>query len=101
MIEHKTSKVGEMNGFPVYRIPVKELRGWGENPRAITEEALSGLTQSVEEFGLVQPIVWNRRTQRVVGGHQRLRTLDDNATTDVALYLSLHSYARSASDPRR
>ena len=30
----------------------------------------------VERFGLVEPIVWNKRTGRVVGGHQRLKALE-------------------------
>ena len=30
------------------------------------------LKYSLEHFGQVEPIVWNRRTNRVVGGHQRL-----------------------------
>lgn len=31
------------------------------------------LHRSIEEFGHVEPIVWNERTGHVVGGHQRLR----------------------------
>jgi DNA modification methylase len=33
------------------------------------------LKRSVETFGPVEPIVWNRRTGHVVGGHQRLGVL--------------------------
>ena len=40
------------------------------NPRTISSEALDGLYHSVERFGLVELIVWNRRTGHVVGGHQ-------------------------------
>lgn len=43
------------------------------NPRTIDDKALGGLTASVKRFGLVEPVVWNRRTRNVVGGHQRLR----------------------------
>lgn len=45
------------------------------NPRTISSEALAGLRASVERFGLVEPVVWNRRTGHVVGGHQRLKAL--------------------------
>jgi ParB-like chromosome segregation protein Spo0J len=45
------------------------------NPRQISPEALAGLRGSVERFGLVEPVVWNRRTGSVVGGHQRLKVL--------------------------
>jgi DNA modification methylase len=45
------------------------------NPRTITEEAARGLRASVERFGLVVPLVWNKRTKRVVAGHQRIDAL--------------------------
>lgn len=75
--------VGEANGLPIRRIPVRELLGADYNPREIREASLAGLKYSVGEFKLVQPIVWNRRTRTVVGGHQRLQTLDPSTTTDV------------------
>jgi len=75
--------VGEINGFPVRRLLPKQIKGADYNPRTITDNALDGLKRSVGEFGLPQAIVWNKRTQRVVGGHQRLRTLDPNKPTDV------------------
>ncbi|MGD9547802.1 MAG: site-specific DNA-methyltransferase [Candidatus Krumholzibacteriia bacterium] len=45
------------------------------NPRRIHSEALAGLRQGIEKFGLVEPVVWNKRSGRVVGGHQRLKVL--------------------------
>lgn len=41
------------------------------------------LARSVREFGLVEPLVWNRRTGRLVGGHQRLRVLRDAGVTEA------------------
>ncbi|HOX27410.1 MAG TPA: DNA methyltransferase [Candidatus Krumholzibacteria bacterium] len=57
------------------------------NPRRISDDALRGLRGSVERFGLVEPVVWNRRTGRVVGGHQRLRVLQQlgESTTQVVV----------------
>lgn len=45
------------------------------------------LRRSIEEFGLVEPIVWNQRTGNVVGGHQRLKVLQDlgETRTDVVI----------------
>jgi len=59
----------------------------GYNPRRISDEALCGLRGSVERFGLVEPIVWNRRSGRVVGGHQRLKVLQQlgHAATEVVV----------------
>lgn len=53
------------------------------NPRTITEEAARGLRASIRRFGLVQPIVWNRRTERVVGGHQRIDALKALGKTEA------------------
>jgi len=53
------------------------------NPRTISSESLAGLRASVERFGLVEPIVWNRRTGRVVGGHQRLKALQQLGETET------------------
>jgi len=56
-------------------MPVADLVPADYNPRQIGETAMAGLTASIERFGLVQPIIWNRRSKRVVGGHQRLKVL--------------------------
>lgn len=46
------------------------------NPRFITEEARRKLRAAIDKVGLIAPITWNRRTNKIVGGHQRLRALD-------------------------
>lgn len=56
-----------------------EFYAWIEhpdNPRTIADDALKGLTASLATFGLIQPIIWNKRTGRIVGGHQRKKALD-------------------------
>jgi DNA modification methylase len=53
------------------------------NPRAISPDALDGLRHSVERFGCVEPIIWNRRTGHVVGGHQRLKVLERLGETET------------------
>ena len=45
------------------------------NPRLISTEAFSGLGKSIERFGLLADIIWNKRTGNIVGGHQRYRQL--------------------------
>lgn len=64
-------------------IALSELKPAGYNPRKISEQALRGLAASIGRFGLVQPIVWNRRTGNVVSGHQRLRVLIDQGATET------------------
>lgn len=64
-----------MKQHEIVNMPVAQLEPAEYNPRDISEMALAGLTQSMERFGVVEPIVWNRATGRVVGGHQRLKVL--------------------------
>lgn len=42
----------------------------------MSDYALTKLRESLAHHGLVEPIVWNRRTGHIVGGHQRLSQLD-------------------------
>lgn len=41
------------------------------------------LKRSLEQFGYVEPVIWNKTTGRVVGGHQRLRVMKDMGLTEV------------------
>jgi ParB-like chromosome segregation protein Spo0J len=43
------------------------------NPRSISPKAMAGLKNSLQQFGLAQPIVVNRRNHIIVGGEQRCR----------------------------
>ena len=38
---------------------------------------------SLEQFGYVEPVIWNKTTSRVVGGHQRLKVLIDMGISEV------------------
>lgn len=52
------------------------IRNAPYNPRQISEGAKHRLRDAISRVGLVQPIVWNRRTGNIVGGHQRISQLD-------------------------
>lgn len=41
------------------------------------------LKRSIEQFGYVEPVIWNKTTGRVVGGHQRLKILVDIGLNEV------------------
>ena len=51
------------------------------NPRYISNLAKEGLEVSLKTFGVVEPIVWNRRSGNIVGGHQRFDILRKNGVT--------------------
>ena len=57
------------------RMPVADLVPSEYNPRKISDRAMRGLRASLERFGELGGIVWNKRTGRLVGGHQRVKAL--------------------------
>jgi len=71
----------------IERKRVGELQPAPYNPRIISQEALDSLADSISRFGLVEPVVWNRRTGNVVGGHQRIKVLSAQGVeeTDVVV----------------
>jgi hypothetical protein len=62
--------------FESVRVWRHELRPHPKNPRSIGRKQEQRLRGKVKEVGLVQPLIWNRRTGFLVGGHQRLEVLD-------------------------
>ena len=56
-------------------VPLSAMQPAKYNPREISDEALEALANSLKSFGLVQPLVWNKRTGNLVGGHQRYKVL--------------------------
>jgi len=56
-----------------------DLKPADYNPRTITDEQLERLKKSLQEFGDLSGIVFNRRTNNLVGGHQRLKCLPADA----------------------
>lgn len=57
----------------------RELTPADYNPRQITEKRQAQLGKSMGKFGDLSGIVYNRRTGRLVCGHQRIRHLAANA----------------------
>ena len=41
------------------------------------------LKRSIEQFGYVEPVIWNKTTGRIVGGHQRLKVLMDMGIDEI------------------
>ena len=62
----------------VEKVPTSELRQMAApyNPRTISDHDLEALARSMHAFGVVEPIVVNRRTNRIVGGHQRVKAAE-------------------------
>lgn len=59
----------------IKQVPINELQPASYNPRKLTEDQAKQLEESIRKFGMVDPIIANKRAGReniVVGGHQRL-----------------------------
>lgn len=59
---------------------IDDLKPAEYNPRIELQpddEEYQSLKRSIEEFGLVDPIIYNEQTGNVVGGHQRLKVAKD------------------------
>jgi hypothetical protein len=54
---------------------ISELKAAPYNPRKSTEKQESQLKASLEKFGVVEPIIWNKQSGYIVGGHFRIREL--------------------------
>lgn len=75
-------------------LPIDQLHPSPFNPRKASEAAYRKLRASLAEFGLVEPLVWNEPTGRVVGGHLRLRALKELGVTEVPVSVVRLSEAR-------
>lgn len=67
-------------------MPIAELKPADYNPRKDLQPGdpeYEKLKRSLTEFGYVEPVIWNSTTGNIVGGHQRLKVLEDLGHTDV------------------
>jgi DNA modification methylase len=53
------------------------------NPRQSTAKQEKHLKESLEKFGLVEPIIFNKQTGYIVGGHFRVRELKKLGITEI------------------
>lgn len=68
------------------RLSVDKLNPADYNPRKELKPGdpeFEKLTRSLSEFGYVEPVIWNKTTGNVVGGHQRLTALKHLGHTEV------------------
>ncbi|NCB36974.1 MAG: DNA modification methylase, partial [Clostridia bacterium] len=72
----------------IRQMPLASLFPADYNPRKALKPGdteYQNLRQSIETFGLVEPLIWNEATGRLVGGHQRLTVLRDMGISEVAV----------------
>lgn len=70
----------------IQRLPIQSLMPADYNPRKNLQPGDPEYTRikaSLDRWGLVIPLIWNRRTGRLVSGHQRLKILQADGATHV------------------
>ena len=70
----------------IRKVKVSDLRPVEYNPRQDLKPGdceYEKIARSIDEFGYVEPIVWNETTGNIVGGHQRLKILIERGETEV------------------
>lgn len=70
-------------GMQIKKMKLAELKPAPYNPRYLTAADREALKKSIQAYGLVQPLVWNKRTGHVVGGNQRLLILQEMGVEEV------------------
>ncbi len=82
----------------VVSVSIKELKPAAYNPRKWSEDAIAGLTASIKQFGLVDPILVNGADNRrniVIGGHFRLKVAKDLGYREVpVVYVDIPDEAK-------
>jgi DNA modification methylase len=79
---------GEMNGrkdtqLRVQHVPISRLRPWAGNPRIMAAGEMENLRRSINQWGMVEPIVARKEDNTVIGGHQRLEAARAMGLTKV------------------
>ena len=67
-------------------IPVEKINPAPYNPRIDLQPGdieYERLKKSIQEFGYVEPCVWNERTGNLVGGHQRFKILRGEGNKEI------------------
>ena len=75
-----------MDQMNIQMIPATQLNPAKYNPRKDLKPGdaeYEKLRRSIEEFGYVEPVIWNQRTGNIVGGHQRFKVLKQLGYTEV------------------
>ena len=78
----------DIKELSIVTMQLKDLKPANYNPRiALTENdpEYQRIKSSIEQFGYVDPIIYNEQTNNIVGGHQRYTVLTDMGVEQVAV----------------
>ena len=69
-------KKTDLQKFEMATLKRSEIKLHPQNPRIISDAAKKKLAGKMKQVGLLQPLIVNRSTMHLLGGHQRLATMD-------------------------
>lgn len=79
-------KENKYEKYNIIEIDRKALKDAPYNPRIISEKNKEKLKENIKKIGLIEPPIYNKRTNHIVSGHQRLNILDSlNRSQDYKL----------------
>jgi len=82
-----------MNNIQIVYVPISNLKPSTYNPRKWSETQIEGLKESINRFGLVDPVIANSAEGReniVIGGHFRLKVATDLGYTEMpVVYINI------------
>ena len=70
----------------IQKIPIEKINPAKYNPRKDLKPGdpeYEKLKKSILEFDYIDPIIWNKRTGNIVGGHQRFKVLKELNLTEI------------------
>ncbi len=70
----------------VKEIDINEIKPADYNPRKISKKEYNKLKESIDKFGLTDPIIINLKNNTIIGGHQRYSIIK-NEFPNMKLYL--------------
>lgn len=76
MATDQKSNLSTYQRFEIGIVNRRDIKKAPYNPRTIDPSAAKALRKSLKANGLVETLVWNRRSGNLVGGHQRIEQID-------------------------
>lgn len=70
----------------IQTIPTDQIKPAAYNPRKDLQPGdpeYRAIKRSLTDYGLLEPLIWNRRTGNLVGGHQRFKILTAEGATEL------------------
>lgn len=78
-----------LDNFVIEKVHRSKIKPAKYNPRTLSDDAKKRLEYSLKSWGLVETLVWNRQTNNLVSGHQRLNAIDKELGLDYEIQVSV------------